>query len=98
MRAILGVPGALANATVRMTVNQAEGFSNGLLSSTVDGETAVTIAELLAEGASAVVSQVFDIREDLAQDSSQACDSISATWEIGGVVVPGAGGAGGSGM
>ncbi|MBW1831604.1 MAG: hypothetical protein JRJ10_07885, partial [Deltaproteobacteria bacterium] len=94
--AIAGETGALTNATVRMTVSD-QGFSNGLMSATVDGETAVTIANLLAEGAGALVAQVFDIQLDLSKDVSQGCDALSATFEIGGVAVEnGAGGAGGA--
>ncbi|MBW2405367.1 MAG: hypothetical protein JRF42_16605 [Deltaproteobacteria bacterium] len=62
-----------------------------------NGETAVTIANLLAEGAGALVAQVFDIQLDLSKDVSQGCDALSATFEIGGVAVEnGAGGAGGA--
>jgi hypothetical protein len=50
----------------------------------VDETTAVTIAELLLEGAGAVVSQVFDINEDLTQNTSVACNAMSATFTVGG--------------
>ena len=80
-----GTAGAFDNVVVQMTISEG-GFSNGKLGATVGADTAVAIAEALLEGAGAVVSQVFDIADDLTGDNSQACNAISTTYTIGGVV------------
>ena len=80
-----GVPGTFGNVVVRATVDQAQGFT-GLLGSTVDEATAVQIAELLLEGAGAVVSQVLDISDSLTQDTGAACNALSTSLVVGGIV------------
>ncbi len=82
---IAGVPGVFGNVVVRATVDQTQGFT-GLLGSTVDEATAVTIAELLLEGAGAVVTQVLDISDNLTQDTSAACNALSTALVVGGTV------------
>ena len=90
------VTGEFTNANVRMTVSD-QGFSDGLLSITIDEDTAKAIADALIEGGSQVVTQVLDINIDLAQDTSAACNALSATMMIGGVAEEGTGGSGGGG-
>ena len=84
---VAGYPGQFENSVVRMTVS-GDGFSDGLLGVTIDEATAVAVAELLLEGAGAVVSQVLDIDRQLTQDTSAACNALSATFEIGGSALP----------
>ena len=86
---LAGEAGALGNAVVRMTVSE-NGFSDGLLGATVDGETAVTIATIINPAAAAVVAQVFDINDDLSGDSTAACNAISTAYDIGGTALPAA--------
>ncbi len=94
--AIAGETGAITNATVRMTVSE-QGFSNGLMSAVIDGETAIAITNILAPGAGALVGALFDIALDGTKDVSLDCNALSSTFEIGGVAVGGTGGAGGAG-
>jgi len=81
-----GTQGAFGNAVIQMTISEG-GFSNGKLGATVDSSTAVAIAEALLPGAGAVVSQVFDINENLEGDSSAPCNALSGAYTVGGVVV-----------
>ncbi len=83
---LVGVPSVFGNVLIRTTISEV-GLTDGLMGFTVDGTTAVTVAELLLEGAGVVVSQVFDIDETLTQDTSAACNAMSATFTIGGAVV-----------
>jgi hypothetical protein len=78
-----------------MTVSD-DGFSDGNLGTTIDENTAVGIAEALLPGGGSVVAQVLDINIDLTQDTSAACNALSATMAIGGVAQDG-GGTGGNG-
>ncbi len=80
---LVGFSGTLENAVVRMTVSEA-GFSDGLVGATVDSDTAIAVAELLIEGGGAVMSQTFDINDELTQDTTQACNAISTAFLIGG--------------
>jgi hypothetical protein len=82
-----GTAGAFANAVVSITISEG-GFSNGLMGATVDSDTAVAIAEALLAGAGAVVGQTFDINDMLAGDANAACNALSGTYSIGGVVAP----------
>ncbi len=82
-----GTEGAFGNATVNITISQG-GFSNGVMAATVDSDTAVAIAEALLAGAGAVVGQVLDINDMLEGDANKACNALSGTYSIGGVVVP----------
>jgi hypothetical protein len=85
--AIAGVPGAMNNATIRMTISES-GFSNGTLGATVDQATAGAIADQLIDGGSAVVSQVLDINDDVSGNTSAGCNALSMTLTIGGVAEP----------
>jgi hypothetical protein len=84
---IVGIPGALENAVIRMTVSSA-GFSNGVLGATADAHTAGAIADQLIDGGSAVVAQVLDINDDLSGDTSASCNALSLTLEVGGIAIP----------
>jgi hypothetical protein len=92
-----GVVGSLDNTVVRMTLSD-QGFSDGLMGATIDEMTAVGIAEALLEGGGAVVAQVLDINASTppTQDTSAACNALSATMQIGGYALDG-GGTGGNG-
>jgi hypothetical protein len=78
--------GAIANAVLRVSITPDAGFSNGTLGGTVDQATAAAIADLLIDGGSAVVAQVLDINAALEGDTSAACNALSLTLTIGGVV------------
>ncbi|MBT8464473.1 MAG: hypothetical protein KJO57_07300 [Deltaproteobacteria bacterium] len=80
------VDGSIGNAVLRVSITPAEGFSNGTLGGTVDQTTAAAIADLLIDGGSAVVAQVLDINDDLSGDVGTACNALSLTLTIGGVV------------
>lgn len=80
---ILGMPAELGNAVVRMTVSE-DGFADGLMGATLDGDTAVIVGESLIPGLGAVMSQIFDINGDLSADTTQSCTALSATFSIGG--------------
>ena len=82
-----GMPGALGNAVVRMTVSSA-GFSDGILGAAADQSTAEAIMEAILPGASAIVGQLLDINQDLVGEPSVACDAMSTTLEIGGIATP----------
>jgi len=79
-----GVEGALGNATLRGTADATSGFDLEL-GGTADAATAVAIAEALLEGAGAVVSQVFDINEDLSDDLQAGCNALSLTFDVAAV-------------
>jgi hypothetical protein len=80
-----GTEGAFGNAVVQLTISEG-GFSNGKLGATVDSDTAVAIAEALLAGAGAVVGQVLDINDMLEGNVNNACNGLSGTYTIGGVV------------
>jgi hypothetical protein len=80
---LAGVPVELGNAVVRMTVSE-DGFSDGLLGVTIDAQSAVEVGELITPGLGAVMAQVFDINDDLSQDTTKGCNAMSATFLIGG--------------
>lgn len=82
-----GTTGAFGNAVVQLTISEG-GFSNGKLGATVDSDTAVAIAEALLPGAGAVVGQVLDINDMLEGNVNNACNGLSGTYSIGGVVAP----------
>lgn len=82
------VEGAIGNAVLRVSVTPDAGFSNGTLGGTVDEATATAIANALFEGASAVIDPIFDINDDLSGDVDTACNALSLTLTIGGVVPP----------
>ena len=82
----MAVDGSIGNAVLRVSITPAEGFSNGTLGGTVDQTTAAAIADLLIDGGSAVVAQVLDINDDLSGDVGTACNALSLTLTIGGVV------------
>jgi hypothetical protein len=82
---ISGEEGMLNNALLRMTLAPTEGFSEGRLGATVDGDIAVGIARSIDPDAAPVVSQIFDIRTDL--EPGGRCDAVSGAYMIGGVVV-----------
>ncbi|MDH3653004.1 MAG: hypothetical protein OEN21_01940 [Myxococcales bacterium] len=82
----MAVDGAIGNAVVRVSITPDTGFSNGTLGGTVDQATAAAIADLLIDGGSAVVVQVLDINDDLSGDVGTACNALSLTLTIGGVV------------
>jgi len=80
---IAGVSGSLGNSVVRTTVSAA-GFSDGVLSATVDQETAVTIANIVSDIAGPLVPNLLDINVDLTQDNGVACNALSVGLKIGG--------------
>ena len=80
-----GTAGAFGNAVVQLTISEG-GFSNGRMGATVDSDTAVAIAEALLPGAGAVVGQVLDINDMLEGNVNNACNGLSGTYTIGGVV------------
>ena len=80
-----GTAGAFGNAVVQLTISEG-GFSNGKLGATVDEDTAVAIAEALLAGAGPVVGQVLDINDMLEGNANAACNGLSGTYTIGGVV------------
>ena len=82
----MAVDGSIGNAVVRVSITPDAGFSNGTLGGTVDQATAAAIADLLIDGGSAVVVQVLDINDDLSGDVGTACNALSLTLTIGGVV------------
>ncbi len=75
------------NAIIRATLSEG-GLSSGALGATVDEATAVNIADALLEGGGAVVGQVLDINDDLSGDIDTACNALSVTLTVGGVVAP----------
>jgi hypothetical protein len=81
------VAGTMANAVLRATIVPDTGFGNGVLGGTVDSTTAAGIADALIDGGSAVVAQVLDINDDLSGDVATACNALSLTLDVGGVVV-----------
>ncbi|MBT8467640.1 MAG: hypothetical protein KJN97_02725 [Deltaproteobacteria bacterium] len=91
----MAIDGAIGNTVLRVSITPDAGFSNGTLGGTVDAATAAGIADALIDGGSAVVAQVLDINDDLSGDVGTACNALSLTLTIGGVVD--AGGAGGAG-
>ncbi len=82
----MAVDGSIGNAVLRVSITPDAGFSNGTLGGTVDADTAAAIADLLIDGGAAVVTQVLDINDDLAGDVGTACNALSLTLTIGGVV------------
>jgi hypothetical protein len=84
---IAGQDGAFGNVVIRATVSE-DGFTDGLLGATVDGDTAVLIAEALLEGAGAQVMLTLDINTDLSGNNSVDCDALSATFAVAGVALP----------
>lgn len=78
-----GFAGSLDNAVVRMTVSE-DGFTDGLLGTTLGSSTAIQLAELILPGAGAVIAQIFDIDDELERDASRVCDAMSATFVIEG--------------
>lgn len=84
---VAGVTGAIDNSVVRMTVSAA-GISDGILGGTADRATAGAIANQLIGGGSAVVGQVLDINSALEGDTSQGCNALSLTLDLGGVALP----------
>jgi hypothetical protein len=84
----MAVDGSIGNAVLRVSITPDAGFSNGTLGGTVDQATAAAIADLLIDGGSAVVREVLDINDDLSGDVGTACNALSLTLTIGGVVPP----------
>jgi len=93
-----GIEGNLANTTVRMTVS-GQGFSDGLLGATMDDATAAAVMEAMLVGGGALAAQVLDIDASTPPENNTAaaCNALSATLNIAGYAMDGAGGNGGDG-
>ena len=83
-----GVNGELFNGTILGTLSPDQGFDL-LLGATVEEEGAAAVAEAILPGASAVVRQVLDINSNLEPNNLEACDSLSASFLVGGTRIGG---------
>jgi hypothetical protein len=77
--------GLLENTVVRMTVSSA-GFSHGQLGATMDMDTAWSVLSYIITTAVAVLPFDINVSTPPTQDTSAACNGLSATLRIGGVV------------
>ncbi|MGB5285307.1 MAG: hypothetical protein WBN29_12400 [Polyangiales bacterium] len=84
---VAGESGSMNNGIIRATLSEG-GLSSGALGATVPEATAVNIANALLDGGGAVVGQVLDINDDLSGDIGTACNALSVTLTVGGVVAP----------
>ena len=76
--------GLLENTVVRMTVSSA-GFSHGQLGATMDAGTASSVLSNIVEPAVALFPFDINASTPSTQDTSAACNGLSATFVIGGI-------------
>jgi len=81
-----GTVRALDHAVGRLTISDS-GLANGIVGMTIDQTTATSLAmRFISPVASALIVRVFDINDDLSHDPQLACNALSLTLRVGGVV------------